>query len=665
MFSPVLLLLIALAACVVLVVLCTFSVKFYADAKRLNPLREKRDALKQEIAACQAEISDLVAQRAAKEKDIAEARKLIGDGILADKFIADHKETLLRFRSEEECAKKDAIQARDGAEKAKKALATKKLELHDAEVALDVATRQKSELDKEIIALQTQATKAGTAVATLEKKKAELDGANKELQTANDALGGNIKTLREEHGKLSGICEQLRKDRDELEKKIGELERTRGGLAGSVEFAKKIIGESKVRRRVWDSLEEKVFPKIDLREPGAGNVRPKKALGDENDWLIALKRNLRDAGFRFSNRTLRAFHTSLKCFEWSPLIVLAGISGTGKSLLPELYARALGANFLAVPVRPSWDNPSELVGFYNYADAKFNATALSRLLWQTSTKKIVEPDGNAEKPAATERFELVPANDRAVNFILLDEMNLARVEYYFSDMLSLMEMLRGGNEDVCIVLEAGANAPRQISLAFNNLFIGTMNEDETTQMLSDKVLDRANVLRFGCPEHLNATPNKQVFLEKYADAAAPRVSFGDWKAWRKLPNGKSLTNEMVKDLETLKNAMNLVGKPFGYRVADAVRAYVANYPNATGTTDANAAGTKSNEASNNAFSDQIEMKILPKLNGLDGRHDNYDEAMDAVGKIVEKYNDEALCEEFESAAEAGKNSFFTWRGVKR
>lgn len=106
MFSPVLLLLIALAACVVLVVLCTFSVKFYADAKRLNPLREKRDALKQEIAACQAEISDLVAQRAAKEKDIAEARKLIGDGILANKFIAAHEETLHRFRSEEECAKK-------------------------------------------------------------------------------------------------------------------------------------------------------------------------------------------------------------------------------------------------------------------------------------------------------------------------------------------------------------------------------------------------------------------------------------------------------------------------------------------------------------------------------------------------------------------------------
>src|ERR1035441_2314743 len=92
--------------------------------------------------------------------------------------------------------------------------------------------------------------------------------------------------------------------------------------------------------------------------------------------------------------------------------------------------------------------------------------------------------------------------------LLLDEMNLARIEYYFSDFLSRLEQRRGRKiedaqrrQEVSLLVDAGSlppgEAPRFIFPDFNVLFVGTMNEDESTQSLSDKVIDRANVLRIG------------------------------------------------------------------------------------------------------------------------------------------------------------------------
>ena len=88
--------------------------------------------------------------------------------------------------------------------------------------------------------------------------------------------------------------------------------------------------------------------------------------------------------------------------------------------------------------------------------------------------------------------------------VMLDEMNLARVEYYFSDFLSKLETRR--NDETYLELDAGSLSltedQKKVRIAEEFLFIGTMNEDETTQTLSDKVLDRANVLTFGRPPEL-------------------------------------------------------------------------------------------------------------------------------------------------------------------
>ena len=147
----------------------------------------------------------------------------------------------------------------------------------------------------------------------------------------------------------------------------------------------------------------------------------------------------------------------------------------------------------------------------------------------------------------------------------------------------------------------------RLLVSTNVLFVGTMNEDESTQTLSDKVIDRANLLRFGKPAELSQA------------AAAPadggsvqglrsRLSFDAWKGWRKKP--ESLGEQLgVVDgwIQRLNQHLDPVDRPFGHRMAGGIRAYAANYPRMTKTKE---------EAVRLAVADQVEMRVLPRLRGL-------------------------------------------------
>ena len=88
-------------------------------------------------------------------------------------------------------------------------------------------------------------------------------------------------------------------------------------------------------------------------------------LADEHKWLEHIRVQSKKSGIHFNERQLMAYHTSLKIGEWSPLVVLSGVSGTGKSELPKQYAIHGGMQFLSVPVKPDWDSPASLFGYYN------------------------------------------------------------------------------------------------------------------------------------------------------------------------------------------------------------------------------------------------------------------------------------------------------------
>jgi hypothetical protein len=329
------------------------------------------------------------------------------------------------------------------------------------------------------------------------------------------------------------------------------------------------------------------------------------------------------------------------------MVVLAGISGTGKSLLPRIYSEVMGMQFLNVAVQPRWDSPQDLLGFYNYMEHRYKATDLARALRQM--------DGY-NYPADSDEAKRV---QKGMLLVLLDEMNLARVEYYFSDLLSKLEMrsrdaledkfkrdLASLSVELGSVEEADANNVRPLFVGFNVLFVGTMNEDETTQSLSDKVLDRSNLIRFGKPD-LGRTLNSSG-SDRFGQGS---LTFDDWSSWRESKLDPGDEEHFVSIVERLNDALDQVGRPFGRRVFNAMYQYAANYP---------AWADKRFEC---ALADQLEQRILPRLRGLsEDTDEGAGKTLEQVQQVVSDIGDDALITAFEQARDAPA---FHFQGVPR
>jgi 5-methylcytosine-specific restriction endonuclease McrBC GTP-binding regulatory subunit McrB len=307
-------------------------------------------------------------------------------------------------------------------------------------------------------------------------------------------------------------------------------------------------------------------------------------------------------------------------------------------------------NYLPVAVQPRWDSPQDMFGFYNYMEGRYKATELSRLMWQFDIY-----NNPRVKSVFTRGTGTLP-----MNLVLLDEMNLARVEYYFSDLLSKLEVRRGLKVDDVeerkkaeIEIECNSSdkneQTRRLFVGNNTLFIGTMNEDESTQTLSDKVLDRSNVLRFGRPKQLGAQPQKMDFME--ACKELPMITYDNWCNWQKEDSERS--KEVMEHIKPINEVLEKVGRPFAHRVWQAIDGYVSFYPG------------NSQSSFNAALADQIEMKILPKLNGLELDTHGFNEVKVKFIEIIEKIDDDGLVEAFNIACDQSHSSFFIWRGVMR
>lgn len=191
-------------------------------------------------------------------------------------------------------------------------------------------------------------------------------------------------------------------------------------------------------------------------------------------------------GLYYSIDTVRVFFASLAASEKiSRLLILQGLSGTGKSSLPRLVAEALGAECRFVAVQPSWRDDRELLGYDNDFTNRFKETAFTKFLYEASA---------------------LP-NRRKMYMIVLDEMNLARIEYYFADFLSVLE--KPDQAEWIIPLVSGYSEPDEdqkpryldysneaanLCVTNNVWFVGTANNDDSTSLITDKVYDRAQVL---------------------------------------------------------------------------------------------------------------------------------------------------------------------------
>jgi len=176
----------------------------------------------------------------------------------------------------------------------------------------------------------------------------------------------------------------------------------------------------------------------------------------------------------FDLRTIREF---LASFGTSRLVILEGLSGTGKSSLPRYLASFLRSDAFFAPVQATWRDRTSLLGFYNDFSKSFNETDFLKRLYRASY------------------------TTNEINVMVLDELNLSRIEYYFADFLSVLEYPSSDWKLNLMQLPYSFDAPShvvdgKIIIPTNTFFIGTANKDDSTYTITDKVYDRAITIDF-------------------------------------------------------------------------------------------------------------------------------------------------------------------------
>lgn len=277
----------------------------------------------------------------------------------------------------------------------------------------------------------------------------------------------------------------------------------------------------------------------------------------------------------YSDALIDRFHAGLNHLPDKHFVILPGVSGTGKTLLARQYSRAVhGITSLDAPdpllficpVRPEWTDPSGLTGYFDVLQNRY----------------VVPP--------FLEALLVATAYPDAPVFVVLDEMNLARVEYYLADVLSGIESrhpLVLHSSSVPLEGSTGGEIPSRLNLPSNLFLIGTINVDETTNPLSDKVLDRAVVIDMSTVD-------------------LPRF-FGSLLA--RSPTLASSIEACSAVLEPLNALLEPHGLGFGYRLADE---FVRYHAFATG---------QLGSGSGQVIDDLLAQKALVRLRGGEAQRD--------------------------------------------
>lgn len=259
-------------------------------------------------------------------------------------------------------------------------------------------------------------------------------------------------------------------------------------------------------------------------------------------------------------------HTALKC---SSLVILSGLSGTGKSAIVDIYARALGINntgnpdenrLLFIPVRPSWNDDSDLLGYVD----------LVHMVYRASDSGFVDFLVRAQKEE----------NKNKLFIVCFDEMNLARVEHYFSQFLSLLERpanqreLQLYDKQYSGRLYNSTEYPNRIKIGDNVKFIGTVNIDESTYHFSDKVLDRANVIQLDVLNYANMWTKT-----KYASLGNINWTIDDYNSITVTNSDEDmqLVHQLLWDIHTLLHSANSK-YGVGPRIVKSIEMYLWNLP---------------------------------------------------------------------------------------
>ncbi len=251
-------------------------------------------------------------------------------------------------------------------------------------------------------------------------------------------------------------------------------------------------------------------------------------------------------GLFYDRKIISAFFSGMAT---SKTMILEGISGTGKTSLPYAMGKYFGRDSNIIAVQPSWRDRAEMVGYLNEFTKRFNETDFLKAMYETTYRDDV-------------------------CFIVLDEMNLARVEYYFAEFLSLLEMPDPDVWWVDVVPDTQPGDPKnlkngKILLPQNVWFVGTANKDDSTFTITDKVYDRAT------PIEINA---KAAYIDA-PQTEGVTISF-DYlqELFRQAGHDHAMTLKALENLEKLDAFITTRFKvTFGNRIMKQIRAFVPVY----------------------------------------------------------------------------------------
>lgn len=636
------------------------DIKKSADEERLKKLKEAADEAKK---AWKTQIDDLsrqIQEIAEREATLHEAQRQLAK---EKRFVEDEKEALDEL--------KEDLQARKSRYDAANPTKVAKLETELADERSKYAALQElyRELQKRLEALQV----------LMDTVKTEIEDPESGIRIASmNEIVTALQELRDKYARLASVYKRYPDDVAiaELEEKahrIDTLERENEALVlERNRYREEVIAARNATRELeivkqeveaTNALNEHLLQELESHktalESRTGDTCPSLSKvdteTDSDDFIADVNKRMQRsellklsdivthvknfAGSRqieeqlyYTDNDIRAFLAGMAV---SRLIILQGMSGTGKSSLPRIFSQAISGFNRLIPVESSWRDRNELLGYYNDFNKKFNAKSFTIELYRSSK----------------ERCRAVPT------FIVLDEMNLARIEYYFSDFLAilqepdhdkwLIELVSSDMRTLPMELPENIKAKmqredpaifaiwekiersrqgdlkaetsdedkelltaylaklnqltgakdlidgRKIKVTDNIWFIGTANRDESTFEISDKVYDRAQVVSLN---------RKGVSEGNYTPVSAKYISVEKLQAlFQEAINNNRHKKEVEERLEALDSVlMDKFDLSFGNRIVTQTINFVGVYTAAAGKL-------------NDALDYQISTKILRKV----------------------------------------------------
>ena len=233
----------------------------------------------------------------------------------------------------------------------------------------------------------------------------------------------------------------------------------------------------------------------------------------------------------------------------SKILILQGMSGTGKTSLAHAFGDFIDNASTVIPVQPMWKERTDLIGYYNEFTRRFNETLLLEKMYEANYS-------------------------RDMYVTVMDEMNIARVEYYFAEFLSLLELPNEDERLLTVVSDVWEDDPAQlingnVKLPPNMWFIGTANNDDSTFAISDKVYDRAMIMNLDMKADPFIAPKTQktvISAEQFNRLAAEAMREYEVTA-RNMKRIEELDKYLIKHFQIT----------FGNRIMKQIKSYIPVY----------------------------------------------------------------------------------------